>query len=86
MVTALRALGFEIDVDEAARRITVAGRDGEIPAKEATLDAGGAGTAMRFLPGFLILGRGRYRLDGNARMRERPIGALIDSMRGLVSR
>src|SRR5450631_277356 len=53
MVTALRALGFEIDVDEAARRITVLGRDGEIPAKEATLDAGGAGTAMRFLAGFL---------------------------------
>src|SRR5258708_3018748 len=46
MVTALRALGFEIDVDETARRITVVGRGGEIPASTANLDAGGAGTAM----------------------------------------
>jgi 3-phosphoshikimate 1-carboxyvinyltransferase len=83
MVTALKALGFKIDVDEAARRITVVGRGGEIPASSASLDAGGAGTAMRFLAGFLTLGRGRYRLDGNARMRERPIGALIDAMRTL---
>ena len=47
------------------------------------LDAGGAGTAMRFLAGFLTLGRGRYRLDGNQRMRERPIGALLDAMGAL---
>jgi 3-phosphoshikimate 1-carboxyvinyltransferase len=38
---------------------------------------------MRFLAGFLTLGRGRFRLDGNDRMRERPIGALLDALRGL---
>ena len=83
MVAALSALGFAVEVDAAARRITVVGHGGEIPASGANLDAGGAGTAMRFLAGFLTLGRGRYRLDGNARMRERPIGALIDAMRAL---
>jgi 3-phosphoshikimate 1-carboxyvinyltransferase len=83
MASALSTLGFAVEVDEAARRITVEGRGGEIPATAANLDAGGAGTAMRFLAGFVTLGRGRYRLDGNARMRERPIGALIDAMRTL---
>ncbi len=83
MVAALDALGFVIESDEQARKITVVGSAGAIPSTGATLDAGGAGTAMRFLAGFLTLGRGRYRLDGNARMRERPIGALIDAMRAL---
>ena len=83
MVAALDALGFAIEADEPARRITLTGRAGVIPSTAANLDAGGAGTAMRFLAGFLTLGRGRYRLDGNARMRERPIGALIDAMRTL---
>ena len=67
MASALSALGFTVDVDEAARRITVEGCGGKIPEPTADLDAGGAGTAMRFLAGFLTLGRGRYRLDGNAR-------------------
>jgi 3-phosphoshikimate 1-carboxyvinyltransferase len=83
MAAALSTLGFAVEVDEAARRITVEGRGGEITATAANLDAGGAGTAMRFLAGFVTLGRGRYRLDGTARMRERPIGALIDAMRSL---
>src|SRR5580693_5122363 len=80
MAAALVALGFTVEVDEAARQIAVFGRGGAIPASEANLDAGGAGTAMRFLAGFLTLGRGRYRLDGNARMCERPIGDLIDAL------
>jgi 3-phosphoshikimate 1-carboxyvinyltransferase len=83
MATALAALGFTLQVDQPARRITVTGGAGMIPSTAASLDAGGAGTAMRFLAGFLTLGRGRYRLDGNARMRERPLGALIDAMRTL---
>ncbi len=83
MAAALVALGFAVEVDETARKIAVLGRGGAIPASQANLDAGGAGTAMRFLAGFLTLGRGRYRLDGNARMRERPIGALLDAMSAL---
>jgi 3-phosphoshikimate 1-carboxyvinyltransferase len=31
----------------------------------------------------VTLGRGRYRIDGNARMRERPIGPLLDALRAL---
>jgi 3-phosphoshikimate 1-carboxyvinyltransferase len=80
MAAPLRTLGFELAVDEAAARIVVKGRGGAIPARGAELDTGGAGTAMRFLLGFLTLGRGRFRLDGNQRMRERPIGPLLETL------
>ena len=61
MAAALVMLGFELAVDEAAARIVVTGHSGAIPARGRELDAGGAGTAMRFLLGFLTLGRGRFR-------------------------
>ena len=83
MAAALGALGFDVAVDEAAARIAVDGRAGAIPARGGELYAGGAGTAMRFLLGFLTLGRGRFRLDGNQRMRERPIGPLLDALAAL---
>ena len=83
MAAALGALGFDVAVDEAAARIAVDGRAGAIPAHGGELYAGGAGTAMRFLLGFLTLGRGRFRLDGNQRMRERPIGPLLDALAAL---
>jgi 3-phosphoshikimate 1-carboxyvinyltransferase len=83
MTSALRVLGIQIDVDESNRRITVYGRGGSIPAASANLDIGGAGTAMRFLSGFVTLGAGRFRIDGNARMRQRPIGELLAAMRQL---
>jgi len=83
MTAALTALGFAVSTEHGERRITVEGRGGTIPAASADLDAGGAGTAMRFITGFLTLGRGRYRLDGNARMRQRPIGALLDALNSL---
>jgi 3-phosphoshikimate 1-carboxyvinyltransferase len=83
MATALRTLGFEVVIDVAARRIAVIGLGGEIPSHAANLDAGNAGTAMRFLAGFLSLGHGRYRLDGSPRMRERPIEPLLEALRAL---
>jgi 3-phosphoshikimate 1-carboxyvinyltransferase len=80
MAAALATLGFTVAIDEAHRRITVEGRGGAIPSTQADLYVGGAGTAMRFLAAFVTLGRGRYRIDGNQRMRTRPIGALVDAL------
>jgi len=81
MLTALDALGFRPKVDEAARRATIVGYAGAIPACRADLFVGNAGTAMRFLTAALCLGEGRYRIDGNERMRERPIGPLVNGLR-----
>jgi 3-phosphoshikimate 1-carboxyvinyltransferase len=83
MAAALRALGFGLETDEPNHRIVVDGRGGRIGVSGAELNIGGAGTAMRFLAGFVTLGRGRFRIDGNQRMRERPIGGLVDALRTL---
>lgn len=77
---ALQTLGFDVQLDEANRAMTVTGLGGKIPAKQAELFIGNAGTAARFLSAFLTLGNGEYILDGEPRMRERPIGDLVDSL------
>ncbi len=83
MVAALRQLGFQIADDQARGEITIVGTGGTIPAAGANLSIGGAGTAMRFLAAFVTLGHGRFRIDGNDRMRERPIGELLDTLNAL---
>ena len=85
MVEALRRLGFDIEVDPATRAMVVHGRNGTLPAAGADLFAGGAGTVARFLTAMVALGRGRYRIDGDARMRERPIQDLVDALAALGS-
>jgi len=80
---ALQTLGFDIQLDEASHEMTVTGLGGKIPAKKAELFIGNAGTAARFLSAFLTLGNGEYVLDGEPRMRERPIGDLIDALNQL---
>ena len=83
MSEALRVLGFVVEIDEAAHRITVSGRGGTIPAHGGEIFVGGAGTVMRFLCAMVTLGDGRFRVDGNQRMRQRPIGPQLDAMQRL---
>jgi 3-phosphoshikimate 1-carboxyvinyltransferase len=83
MLEALQALGFELDIDEDAKRVTVTGQSGNFPVKEAELHLGNAGTAMRFLTAACCLGQGTYTLDGIPRMRERPIGELVEPLKEL---
>ena len=83
MSEALRALGVHVEVDEAAARIAIDGCGGAWPVRAVDLFVGNAGTAMRFLVAALCLGHGHYRIDGTARMRERPIGELVDALRQL---
>ena len=77
MVAALQALGFTVATDEKALTITITGRGGEIPNREAKIDVGNAGTAARFLTAFVCLRPdGVYHFDGDEAMRRRPIGAV----------
>jgi 3-phosphoshikimate 1-carboxyvinyltransferase len=80
---ALKTLGFDVQLDETNHEVTVTGLGGKIPAKKAELFIGNAGTAARFLSAFLTLGNGEYILDGEPRMRERPIGDLVDALHQL---
>jgi len=77
---ALQTLGFDVRLDEVNCEMTITGLGGKILATKAELFIGNAGTAARFLSAFLTLGHGEYILDGDARMRERPIGDLIDAL------
>jgi len=81
--SALQSLGFEVRLEPDRAEMTVTGLGGYIPAKKAELLIGNAGTAARFLTAFLTLGDGDYILDGDARMRERPIGDLVDALKQL---
>lgn len=46
-------------------------------------DIGHAGTAMRFLTAFLACGDQKVVLTGSDRMKQRPVGALVDALREL---
>lgn len=81
MLEALAALGFELNRSHDAVRIR--GSAGHISRSGASLHLGNAGTAMRFLAAACCLGDHGATLDGVARMRQRPIGQLVDALREL---
>lgn len=80
MMAAVNELGGRVVAREAEAILEVAGRGGSWPASSADLYVGNAGTAMRFLVAAVCLGHGQYRIDGSARMRERPIADLVDAL------
>ena len=86
MISALEQLGIAVEKSDGGQTLTVSGAEGNIPALEADLHIGNSGTTVRFLTAMLTLGRGAFRLDGVARMRERPIGDLIDALAMLGGR
>lgn len=48
-----------------------------------TIDIMAAGTAMRFLTAFLTVAPGTHLITGTERMKQRPIGILVDALRSL---
>lgn len=80
MLAALASLGVGIAAErDGSLRITgVAGRF-DPPAD--ALNLNNAGTATRFLAAAALLADGPVVIDGNERMRQRPIGELIEALR-----
>ncbi|MDH3250188.1 MAG: 3-phosphoshikimate 1-carboxyvinyltransferase [Acidimicrobiia bacterium] len=74
----LRALG--IMIDDVEDPWLVLGSAGELQTPEAVLDVGASGTTARFITAVAALAPGPVRIDGTARMRERPIGDLTDAL------
>jgi len=83
MAAGLEALGIGVVADWPRGVLRVSGAGGTVPAGEAVLDCAASGTTIRFLSAVCAVGRGTYRLDGTPRMRKRPIGDLLDALRGL---
>ncbi len=81
MVAALQSLGFAVEAHESNRLIRITGQGGRIPAREARIDVGNAGTVARFLTALVCLRPdGVYQFAGDEAMRRRPIGALLDAL------
>ena len=83
MLESLRRMGLSVKHDPVACTAEITGCRGRIPAPQAELWLENSGTSIRFLTALCTLGHGEYRLDGNARMRERPIADLTDTLRQL---
>jgi 3-phosphoshikimate 1-carboxyvinyltransferase len=78
MADALRALGAGIADDGDDWLVTPGPLRGP-----ASVDAGLAGTIMRFLPPAATLADGPVRFDGDPRARERPLGPVVAALRAL---
>ncbi len=83
MYRAIEALGFQASADANSASIRITGMGGEIPATQADLFCGNSGATIRFCTALASLGHGRYTLDGSERMRQRPIGSLVDALSAL---
>ena len=82
MLNALRELDVEYRLSDDKTECTIVGNGGPISSEIShELFLGNAGTAMRPLCAALCLGKGSYILTGEPRMKERPIGHLIDALR-----
>ncbi|MDR0219174.1 MAG: 3-phosphoshikimate 1-carboxyvinyltransferase [Enterobacteriaceae bacterium] len=82
MLNALTALGVSYRLSEDRTACEVEGMGGMITDKKGLeLFLGNAGTAMRPLAAALCLGNNDIVLTGEPRMKERPIGHLVDALR-----
>lgn len=75
---ALRTLGF--DVAGSLQKEVFIGPRRSMSANEVPIFVGNAGTAMRFFTGWLAFTPGRFLLQGEERMHERPIGDLVETL------
>ena len=80
MREALSRLGISLQQEK------ITGAGGAFPVKKAELFLGNAGTAFRPLTAALAFCGGEYRLSGAPRMHQRPIGDLVDALRGIGAR
>ncbi|WP_159653410.1 3-phosphoshikimate 1-carboxyvinyltransferase [Vibrio atypicus] len=82
MLNALTQLGvsYQLSADKTVCEVEGLGKAFDAP-EALELFLGNAGTAMRPLAAALCLGGGEYVLTGEPRMKERPIGHLVDALR-----
>ncbi len=81
MLNALKQLGINYTLSKDKTECTIVGCGGVLQSEEKQeLFLGNAGTAMRPLCAVLCMGKGNYVLTGEPRMKERPIGHLVDAL------
>lgn len=81
MIGALKELGVKLE--QNGDEVIVEGCEGNFPVKRAELFLGNSGTSMRPLASALAFSGGEYVLDGVQRMRERPMGHLVEALNSI---
>jgi 3-phosphoshikimate 1-carboxyvinyltransferase len=86
MLNALTTLGIEYTLSDCGTECTVIGNNGFFDVNEPVeLYLGNAGTAMRPLCAALAASEGEFILTGEPRMKERPIGHLVNALKQLTA-
>lgn len=81
LIAALRSVGA--DIEQRGSHLAVEGTGGKITAPSAPIFMGNNGTGIRLLTGTVSIGKGVFTLDGNSRMRQRPIRPLVDALNSM---
>ncbi|MBJ45004.1 MAG: 3-phosphoshikimate 1-carboxyvinyltransferase [Planctomycetaceae bacterium] len=80
MIEALKQLGISVVPLQHSNQLQVTGCGGTLPRAAAELFVGNSGTTVRFLTAMLAACHGEFRLDGVARMQQRPIQDLVEAL------
>lgn len=88
MMQALESLGADIAVTPSDGEpgnvdVIVTPIDTAASGRDVVIDAGLAGTVMRFIPAVAALTSHAVRIDGDEQARIRPMGPIIEALRGL---
>lgn len=81
MIEGLVRLGIDVRWDSGD--LVVQGSGGTLTVGDVTVDARGSGTTARFITAAATLVAGTVNVDGNRRMRQRPIGDLVKTLNEL---
>ena len=84
IIRALSGQSFSIDHLSTSNDTSTLDRLLQETQDGAVLDAGAAGTTFRFLTAYLSLQPGTQVLTGSPRMKQRPIGVLVEAMLSLI--
>lgn len=71
----LRTLGYNLDIDENAKKVTLTGGK---PISNAEINVGSAGTGARFITAMLSHFKGEYKINASEQMKARPMKPLFD--------
>lgn len=80
---ALQQLGVQVNWDDATQSISVTPPKNRWKQPREAIFLGNSGTSMRLLLGLVATGTGSFLLDGTPRLRERPIGPVLDALQKL---
>jgi 3-phosphoshikimate 1-carboxyvinyltransferase len=83
----IRALsGLDFPIHKLANAKDTVLLEALLKSSEQTRDAGAAGTTFRFLTAYLSMQPGEQLLTGTERMKQRPVGVLVEALRKLGAR